>query len=104
MSGTVKTWREEKGFGFISAHDQRLVRDDLFVHVSDLVRGNCLFPGKKVFFDLGMSEKGQNAVLVNGDGVGNRTPPTNNRKRKQNTNSAEAPKRRRGGDGRGRRR
>ena len=104
MSGTVKVWQEEKGFGFISPHDQTHVRGDLFVHATDLVGGNCLVAGMKVHFDLGKSEKGPNAVLVNGDGVANTAPSSNNRKRAHGGGDSRQASKRGRGNGQGRRR
>jgi len=94
MSGTVKSWKGEKGFGFISPHDQQKCSKDLFAHVSNLVDGNCLVIGRKVYFDLGTSSKGPTAVLVNGDGVDNeRASTSNNRKRKRNNDGNRPSKR-----------
>ena len=44
-TGTVKQWRDEKGFGFITADDGS---EDLFVHRTSLQAGDCLVEGAKV--------------------------------------------------------
>ena len=48
-TGTVKQWRDEKGFGFITADDGS---EDLFVHRTSLQAGDCLVEGAKVTIAL----------------------------------------------------
>ena len=48
-TGTVKQWRDEKGFGFIAADDSS---EDLFVHRTSLQEGDCLIEGAKVTMAL----------------------------------------------------
>jgi len=49
MTGTVKTWKEEKGFGFIAADGGT---DDIFVHRSVLADGESLMVGTPVLFEV----------------------------------------------------
>ena len=63
QTGTVKLWDNEKGFGFITGPDD----DDIFVHANDLhvsVKGQRLFEGQKVKFDLRPDIKGDRAINV----------------------------------------
>ena len=53
-TGTVKQWRDEKGFGFITADDGS---EDLFVHRTSLQAGDCLVEGAKVSYVLGVDER-----------------------------------------------
>ena len=63
QTGVVKLWDTGKGYGFIITDDD----NDLFVHVSDLhvsVKGNRLFEGQTVKFDIRSDIKGDRAVNV----------------------------------------
>jgi cold shock CspA family protein len=62
--GTVKTWYEDKGFGFLISE----TGEEVFVHRSQLVDGNVLTPGNKVMFDLqhNPQKAKPNAVNVTG--------------------------------------
>jgi cold shock protein len=62
MSGTVKWFNAQKGFGFITTDDGK----DVFVHFSG-ISGNgykSLEEGEKVQFDITSGEKGEQAVNV----------------------------------------
>ena len=61
MEGEVKTWLDERGFGFINVQDQD---DDIFVHQSELKGTYALMRGQKVEFELESSFKGPRAVNV----------------------------------------
>lgn len=59
--GTVRTWFEEKGFGFISIADGS---GDAFVHRNDLSDGTALVEGAQVFFEVRWNEqKRKNTAL-----------------------------------------
>ena len=62
MTGTVKWFNAEKGFGFISREDG----DDVFVHFS-AIQGDgfkSLEEGQKVNFDLAKGPRGPQAENV----------------------------------------
>jgi len=62
-SGTVKSWHNSRGFGFIITNDD----DELFVNVADLhgsVQPKRLAEGQKVKFDIKSDMKGDKAVSV----------------------------------------
>ena len=62
-TGTVKWFRDDKGFGFITPDDQS---NDLFVHHSAIVGDGyrSLREGAKVSFDAESSDKGPKAANV----------------------------------------
>jgi CspA family cold shock protein len=61
ITGTVKWFNAEKGFGFISTADH----GDVFVHVRALAEGRTtLAAGEPVYFNLRRTEKGPEAALV----------------------------------------
>jgi len=62
VTGTVKWFNDDKGFGFI----ERDGGEDVFVHFSS-VRGDgfkSLYEGQKVEFSLGQGQKGPQALDV----------------------------------------
>ncbi|KNY30393.1 cold-shock protein [Pseudobacteroides cellulosolvens] len=62
MTGTVKWFSSEKGFGFIEREDG----DDVFVHFS-AIKGEgykSLVEGQKVQFDLEKGQRGLQATNV----------------------------------------
>ncbi len=62
ITGTVKFFNAEKGFGFIS----REGGDDVFVHYSN-IQGNgyrSLEQGQKVEFEIAQGRKGEEAQSV----------------------------------------
>lgn len=61
-SGAVKTWLEDRGFGFITADSDG---KDLFVHVKSLPRGTkSLAVGDRVDFERQQTQRGMQAVNV----------------------------------------
>ena len=60
MTGTVKWFNDEKGFGFITPDDPGR---DLFVHQSQ-IEGGTLSDGAKVEFESQESDKGPRAISV----------------------------------------
>ncbi|WP_374111333.1 cold-shock protein [uncultured Weissella sp.] len=62
LIGTVKTWEDGKGFGFIESDDM----DDVFVHFSGIIntRERTLVPGQKVKFVVAPGVRGPQAALV----------------------------------------
>ena len=62
MTGTVKWFNNQKGYGFISDQDG----NDVFVHYSGLNMEGCktLEEGAKVEFDVTDGQKGPQAVNV----------------------------------------
>jgi len=61
MKGTVKTWLDFKGYGFINVEDQN---DDLFVHHSGLSNTSYLKKGQPVEFEVKDTPRGPQAVDV----------------------------------------
>jgi len=62
ITGTVKWFNDDKGFGFI----EREGGEDVFVHYSS-VRGEgfkSLYEGQKVEFEVGQGQKGPQALDV----------------------------------------
>jgi len=62
ITGTVKWFNDDKGFGFI----EREGGEDVFVHFSS-VRGDgfkSLYEGQKVEFTVGQGQKGPQALDV----------------------------------------
>lgn len=63
ITGTVKWFKEQKGFGFIRRHDGE---PDVFVHYSSITGQGfkTLNEGDKVVFDVERGDKGDKAVNV----------------------------------------
>ncbi|MFW2339461.1 MAG: cold-shock protein [Acidimicrobiia bacterium] len=62
ITGTVKFFNDQKGFGFITNPDG----DDVFVHVSNIVGGGdrTLSEGQSVEYETAAGRKGPEAVNV----------------------------------------
>ncbi|PLW79336.1 cold-shock protein [Candidatus Woesearchaeota archaeon] len=60
MKGKVKFFNGKKGFGFITAEDEK----DYFVHISGLVEGVRIKDEDSVTFDVVEGEKGPKAENV----------------------------------------
>ena len=65
VTGTVKWFNAQKGFGFITPDDGG---DDFFVHHSNIATDGfrSLEEGQKVEFEAGQGKKGPEATNVNG--------------------------------------
>ena len=64
--GKVKSWSDEKGYGFIVPPDGQR---DIFVHRKVIGMQSSLIPGKEVRYDFQMEEGHPKAIRVLGDGV-----------------------------------
>lgn len=62
MSGTVKWFNSDKGFGFITGDDGK----DVFAHYSQIISNGfkTLEEGQKVTFDLAQGPKGPQAENI----------------------------------------
>jgi len=60
VTGTLKFFNENKGFGFITSPEG----DDVFVHVSNIVGGDTLKEGQSVTYETAPGRKGPEAVNV----------------------------------------
>lgn len=56
ITGTIKMFNEDKGFGFIKRDDGK---EDIFVHVSDIAGEQVLQRGTEVSFEIGDGRKGK---------------------------------------------
>ena len=75
INGTLKTWNEGKGFGFITPLNGG---QDIFVHISDYPKqGGLPKVGEPVSFEVILSKDGKKkAVLVQRPGAINSPDPT----------------------------
>eukprot|EP01060_Flectonema_neradi_P016365 TRINITY_DN2297_c0_g1_i1.p1 TRINITY_DN2297_c0_g1~~TRINITY_DN2297_c0_g1_i1.p1 ORF type:complete len:198 (+),score=30.25 TRINITY_DN2297_c0_g1_i1:64-594(+) len=64
--GKVKSWSDEKGYGFICPPEGQR---DIFVHRKVIGMQSSLIPGKEVRYDFQMEEGNPKATRVLGDGV-----------------------------------
>lgn len=66
VRGTVKFFKEKKGFGFIEPHDEIGDGDDVFVHFSEIEQEGfkTLNKGDEVSFEVERRPKGLNAMKV----------------------------------------
>lgn len=60
MKGRVKSFNEERGFGFIRGEDSK----EYFVHITDILDNQLLARGRMVEFDPDINEKGYIARAV----------------------------------------
>lgn len=59
-TGTLRTWKEDRGFGFIARDDGA---PDIFVHVTEL-RSGRVNAGDAVQFEIGKSERNGRTVAT----------------------------------------
>ena len=56
LSGVIKTWNEDRGFGFVKPHGGG---QDVFLHVAELPKGSRPQAGETVFFHLTEGKEGK---------------------------------------------
>lgn len=64
MLGTLKSWKEDRGYGFITPDDQRF--SDLFVHITALQKAdikNVPQPGLRLSFEEGEGRQGKKQAI-----------------------------------------
>ena len=63
FEGTLTTWNDERGFGFITPDDSE---GDVFVHYSEIQTGGfrTLDENQRVQFEIGQGAKGPQATGV----------------------------------------
>lgn len=67
FEGTLKSWNDDKGFGFISPSQGG---QDIFVHNSEYRRGGRPVPGEALTFEVALNPQGKKrAVNVQGPGA-----------------------------------
>ena len=59
--GTIKTWNELKGWGFIECEEED---QDYFFHISKVRQGLRLYEGMKVKFDSTTGQRGDEAENI----------------------------------------
>jgi len=65
MRGVIKTWKDERGFGFLKANHPDAAAHDIFFHVSGLASDmQCIRVGADVEFDLAEGLPRKKAVNV----------------------------------------
>eukprot|EP01060_Flectonema_neradi_P037340 TRINITY_DN748_c0_g1_i4.p1 TRINITY_DN748_c0_g1~~TRINITY_DN748_c0_g1_i4.p1 ORF type:complete len:187 (+),score=27.12 TRINITY_DN748_c0_g1_i4:18-578(+) len=65
--GKVKSWSDEKGFGFILPQQEN--GNDIFVHRKVIGMQSSLVPGKEVRYDYALDKGKPQATSVSGEGV-----------------------------------
>ena len=60
LTGEMKVWDKDKGWGFISGDDG----DDYFVNISNIRKGNIVKVGSRVKFDTSETSRGSVAENV----------------------------------------
>jgi CspA family cold shock protein len=59
LTGTVKRYIAQRGFGFIKPDDSDTPTDEVFVHIRAVKSGNPLKQGDRVDYELGKDRDGR---------------------------------------------
>ena len=63
-SGTLKTWKEDKGFGFLASDNPN--EPDIFVHITAFQKAgikNIPQPGDKFSYEIGEGREGKKQAV-----------------------------------------
>ena len=60
MKGKVKSYSEQRGFGFIEQQDSQ---EDIFFHISQVLSEAILQRGDQVSYEVGEGRKGREAAV-----------------------------------------
>ena len=60
LTGTIKNYNIERGFGFISTSNF----GDVFFHIKDFQKGEQPIPGREVYFEVVKKENKNRAIHV----------------------------------------
>ena len=60
LTGTIKKYNNERGFGFISTSNF----GDVFFHIKDFQKGEQPIPGREVYFEVVKKENKKKIYLI----------------------------------------